>query len=73
MYGSETKRACRARELLFVDKHNRIIIRYNNSLELLNRTFNTASFAVEWSLICKFYAEQLSLSEILIEGYLLIN
>ena len=36
LYGSETKRACRAREVLFVDKHNRIIIRYNNSLVICN-------------------------------------
>ena len=44
-----------------------------NSLVSLNIIFNTASFAVEWSKICKFFAEQLSLNERLIEDNLVIH
>ena len=47
MYGRENKRAYRARKLLFDNEPNRIIIRDNNSLGLLNRIFSKASFAVE--------------------------
>ena len=59
--------------MLFKNKEIRIIIRDNNSLDFLNRTFSTASFAVELSIICTFYVEQLSLSKILIESYLVID
>ena len=45
MYRRESKRACRASELLFDRKPN--------SLDLLDRIFKTASFAVEWSIIWK--------------------
>ena len=70
LYRRESKRSCSARELLFVNKQNRIVIRDNNSLELLDRIFSTASFAFEWSIIGKFFDEQLSQFERLVEGYL---
>ena len=73
MYRRESKRPCRARELLFFNKPNRIIIMDNNGLEFLGKLFSTGSFAVEGSIIRKFYAEQLSQSEILIDGDLVMD
>ena len=71
LYRRESKRACRTREFLSVNKQNRIIIRNNNSLQLLNRIL--VQPVLLFSVECMFYVEQLSLSKILIESYLVTD